>query len=103
MKGGNDMNIKRALLKDPPLPSLLADIREVCRQMELVNARFDMQSDSDLIDACIYEQEALRARYRYLLGQARQQGLSAPRVYEEAQTPEIAAALCPLPMGEQAV
>ena len=36
-----------------------------------------MESDSDLIDACIYEMEALRARYRFLLRQAKQEGLTA--------------------------
>jgi len=36
-----------------------------------------MESDSDLIEACIYEMEALRARYRYLLKAAREQGLTA--------------------------
>lgn len=40
-------------------------------------ARFEMESDSDLIDACIYEMEALRARYRFLLRQAKQEGLTA--------------------------
>ena len=96
------MNLKRALFKDPPLPALLVEIREVCRQLELANARFDMQSDDDLIDACIYEQKALRARYRYLLGQIREQGLHAPRVYEETPAPAVAA-LRPLPAGAQAV
>ena len=42
-----------------------------------------MESDSDLIEACIYEMEALRARYRYLLKAAREQGITAaPDVYK---------------------
>ena len=32
-------------------------------KMENVNVRFEMEKDSDLIEACIYEMESLRARY----------------------------------------
>lgn len=35
------------------------------------------RATADLIDACIYEMEALRARYRFLLRQAKQEGLTA--------------------------
>lgn len=94
------MKWKRMLFQDPPLPELLEDIREVQRQLALSDARFDMQSDRDLIDACIYEQEALRARYRYLLGQVRAQGLRAPAPYEESARPKAQAAIRRL-VGEQ--
>ena len=36
-----------------------------------------MESDSDLIEACIYEMESLRARYRYLLRTAKNRGVKA--------------------------
>lgn len=85
------MKWKRMLFRDPPLPELLEDIREVQRQLALSDARFDMQCDRDLIDACIYEQEALRARYRYLLGQVRARGLCAPAPYAQPQ-PQVQAA-----------
>lgn len=72
--------LKRALLRNTvPENDVLLAIREVCSQMDSVQARFEMECDADLIDACIYELEALRARYRYLLRQARGQGLTAPQ------------------------
>ena len=37
------------------------------------STRFDMQSDADLIEASIYELDALQARYRFLIKQARRQ------------------------------
>jgi len=68
--------IKKAVLKDVQQPNeLLTAIRDVCRKLELVNARFEMESDDDLIESCIYERESLRARYRFLLRQAREQGV----------------------------
>ena len=53
---------------------LLREIREVRRQLEAVYAFFAMEADEDLLDAAIYQREALQARYRYLLRLAREQG-----------------------------
>ena len=71
--------LKRAILRGEQQQEcdVLQAIREVCRQLDSVQARFEMESDSDLIDACIYEMEALCARYRFLLRQAKQEGLTA--------------------------
>ncbi len=70
---------KKAILRgDTEPPELMVAIREVCSQLDSVQARFEMESDSDLIDACIYEMEALRARYRYLLRLAKCEGVTAP-------------------------
>ena len=55
---------------------LLDEIRAVCMQVRIVQHRFDQICDPDLMDACIYEMEALHARYRYLLGQAKLRGIT---------------------------
>lgn len=55
---------------------LLQSIRDVCQRMEALESCFAMQEDSDLIEACIYEQEALRAQYRFLLRQAKEAGVT---------------------------
>lgn len=55
---------------------LLAEIRTVTRQLACAQTRFDQICDSDLVDACIYEIDALHARYRYLLQQARENGIT---------------------------
>ena len=71
--------LKKALIKTEEQPSeVLTAIREVCRQLESARLRFEMESDNDLIEACIYEMEALRARYRYVLRVAREEGVRAP-------------------------
>ncbi len=69
--------LKKAVwrMDEPPHPTIEA-IRDVCAQMTAVESRFSMESDPDLIEGCIYEMESLRAKYRYLLRTARQQGLS---------------------------
>lgn len=69
---------QRWLLKDPAPDPDLEEIREVCRRLDAANRRFSLESDPDLIEACIFEQESLRARYRYLLRKAREERLTAP-------------------------
>jgi|GEM_PF-4347486 len=56
--------------------NLLFEIRTVRRMLDQCIVRFNHESDSDLVEACIYEMEALRARYRYLLKTARLKGFS---------------------------
>ena len=46
---------------------LQEELREVCLEMEKTNRWFQMEVDSDLIDACIHQREVLNARYRYLM------------------------------------
>ncbi len=86
MKGGGHMDfaIKRVLLKPEEQTDATREaIREVCRQLENVRARFEMENDSDLIEACIYEMESLRARYRYLLRQAKAKEMPAGTSIQE--------------------
>lgn len=54
------------------------DIDEVLRQLHESSERFDLVCDDDLIESIIYEQNALMARYRYLLKAARRDGQAAP-------------------------
>lgn len=70
--------LKKAIFKTDPKPDKIHEaIREVCTRLEMVNSRFEMENDSDLIEACIYEMESLRARYRYLIRTAKNQGIKA--------------------------
>ncbi len=73
--------IRKAILKTPAEEpdELLTAIRDVCARIDNVNARFSMESDGDMIEACIYELESLRAHYRYLLRRAKSRGLTAAR------------------------
>ena len=55
---------------------LLEELREVARLMAGNDLWFQLECDENLIEACIYQREALQARYRYLLGTARRKGIS---------------------------
>ena len=56
---------------------LLSEIKDVSRLLAYNECWFQLECDENLIDACIYQREELRARYRYLLNLARQMGVSS--------------------------
>ena len=65
---------------------ILSEIRAVNRQLQCAQTRFNQICDSDLVDACIYEIDALYAQYRYLLQQARANGITEPPFALSADT-----------------
>lgn len=46
---------------------LIKEIKSVCEEMDKTNMWFQMEKNSDLIDACIHQREMLLARYKYLM------------------------------------
>ena len=69
--------LQKLLLREDTAPHpIIVSIRDVCAAIDAVQSRFQMESDPDLIEGCIYELEALRAQYRYLLRTARLQGIT---------------------------
>lgn len=62
---------KLKLITTKPIKSedekLLEDLEAVRAQIECCTTRFNLLSDEDLTEACIFELSALSARYRYLL------------------------------------
>ena len=71
-KSSNEKNI----LKNTKKLRFLNEIREICAQIKCTEMWFEMEDDDDLIEASIYQREALNARYRYLLRQAKKNDVS---------------------------
>lgn len=55
--------------------TLLNEIYRLRDALEMAYERFELQQDNDLVEATIFEIEALKARYRYMLGLAKAQNL----------------------------
>lgn len=55
---------------------LIEDIKAVLELMDYAERRFNLEQDEDLLEACIYENKALTARYRYLIKMAKRKGIS---------------------------
>ncbi|MDR2524652.1 MAG: YaaL family protein [Oscillospiraceae bacterium] len=48
------------------------ELRDLQRQMESAQSLFANETDEDLLDAAIYQMQALQARYRHLLRAAKE-------------------------------
>ena len=66
--------LKSAVLKPPPKSELQTALQHTTDELLRVKTCFEMETDPDMIESYIYEREALRARYRYLLKIAKQNG-----------------------------
>ena len=67
--------VRKTPAEPTPEEKLIDDIREICRRIDTAYARFEYEEDADLVEAAIYELEALKARYRYLLRIAKERDL----------------------------
>lgn len=56
--------------------ALIEEIESVKAQLKNAQNRFNLFTDFDMTDSCIYEMEALEARYRYLIKQAKEKNIS---------------------------
>jgi len=81
-------NRKKPQPDQPPGEHIINELRELRRQLDGIQSYFEMESDEDLIDAAIYLNEALEARHRYLLKQAREQNTVAVSLPIEAENRE---------------
>ena len=57
--------------------------RELTRELEGVERKFNLVTDPDMIDSYIYERAALMARLRYLIRVEREGEAVYPRLVEE--------------------
>lgn len=75
----------RAKETETPEQKLLNEIREVCRKIETAYENFGYEQDDDLVEASIYEIEALKARYRYLLRLAKSRNVTSEANIEKCK------------------
>ncbi len=54
---------------------LLRDIELAKREMDLVYQKFDLVTEPELIDSCIYELKSLQLKYKFLINQAKEMNL----------------------------
>ena len=59
---------------------LLREYNDTLLQLRQVRAAFQQVSDPDLINACVFEMNALQERYAYLLERMRQENVTCLRV-----------------------
>ncbi|MBE6838527.1 MAG: hypothetical protein E7507_03145 [Ruminococcus sp.] len=53
--------------------ALSEELAKITQQIENVNRKIDLTEDEDLLDALIYEELSLKARFRQILKEAKRQ------------------------------
>ena len=70
-------------IRKPPKPVYdvtLEQIRDTSKRLESAYSRFENESNEDLLDSIIYEIQSLKALYRYLLKQAKEEGIECGEI-----------------------
>jgi hypothetical protein len=68
---GNKKGVKSAAYEEERR-ELLQDMDDITRRLSEIQYEYDLITESELIDAAIYEELALKARYAYLLRRAKE-------------------------------
>ena len=68
---------KKAARPDPELLTLKAELLEAQGDLAQAYRQFDQALDPELVESCIYQIEALKARYNYLLRLVKSHGSGA--------------------------
>lgn len=58
----------------------LEQIRDTLQRLRSAYSRFENESNEDLLDSIIYEIQSLKALYRYLLKQAKEEGIECAEI-----------------------
>lgn len=61
--------------------NIVSAIKEAKEELARARAMFDICSDPKMVDYCIYTEEAAKARYIYLLGEAKSHGIKVDDEY----------------------
>ncbi len=61
--------------------ALIENINTVKFQLESVESRYNILSDDNLIEALIFEENALKAKYDYLIGVAKSRNVQSDKIF----------------------
>ncbi len=64
----------------PDRDIILTQLRETSTRLESAYSRFENECNEDLLDSVIYEIQSLKALYRYLIKQAKENGLECAEI-----------------------
>ncbi len=71
-------NIRKPV--SPSKDSIVMQIRETSQKLDSAYNRFENEVNEDLLDSIIYEIQSLKSLYRYLLKQAKENGIECAEI-----------------------
>ena len=76
LRGDRKKRLAEAAAEEERRRSFIEELERCTEQLEKVRKDYDMVWEDELIEALIYEEKALFARYAYLLRKAKENGIS---------------------------
>ena len=75
---------RREIARDASMQELFSELSDTRFALAQAYVRFDNTTEPELVDACIFELNALQSRYNYLLRLVKESGgIAASRIYSE--------------------
>lgn len=82
--GGKFMKLKEILFKPQEKSDfeedVVSELKRLKYELDRAYNEFQNQTDSDLLEACIFEIQSLRAKYSYMLKQAKENGMQSNEI-----------------------
>lgn len=76
--------LRREVARDASMQDLFSELSDTRFALAQAYVRFDNTTEPELVDACIFELNALQSRYNYLLRLVKESGgIAAARIYSE--------------------
>ena len=76
--------LRREIARDASMQDLFSELSDTRFALAQAYVRFDNTTEPELVDACIFELNALQSRYNYLLRLVKESGgIAASRIYSE--------------------
>ena len=76
--------LQQSTASDPRLQELFTELSDTRFALAQAYVRFDNTTEPELVDACIFELNALQSRYTYLLRLVKESGgIAASKIYSE--------------------
>lgn len=76
--------LRREVARDASMQDLFSELSDTRFALAQAYVRFDNTTEPELVDACIFELNALQSRYNYLLRLVKESGgIAASRIYSE--------------------
>ena len=79
--------LQQPVASDPKLQELFTELSDTRFALAQAYTRFDNTTEPELVDACIFELNALQSRSNYLLRLVKERGgIAAAKIYSEGAT-----------------
>lgn len=72
--------VRPKIRQDEKTNNLMKQLEDIKLRLKIVKDYFDLSTDEDLIESCIYEMESLETKYNYLIKKAKYEQITSLKI-----------------------